>query len=243
MNNAEWEFYSKYTSTKSLVDIIDFDGLIDSSLEHFNKNIKPALPVNLNANILDIGCGYGRYIYALSLLGYNNVTGVDISKEQINIAKSILKIENVQQADIFQWLSNTQNQYDCILGIDILEHFPTDKLFLLGKKISNSLKAGGVAIFQVPNAMSPMNPIISGDLTHFRGFTIESMQQFLLNSDLSSIEFIEPFPAINSISRVIKIGVWKLIIKPAIYLFLRAVHGKIKGPKIYTSNFIVVARK
>jgi len=47
-----------------------------------------------NGKILDCCCGVGRHDYLLAQAGYN-VTGIDISKEQINNAKKIHNHENI----------------------------------------------------------------------------------------------------------------------------------------------------
>lgn len=48
---------------------------------------------------LDIGCGSGRYTFALKKLGCDSVTGVDSGDEGLEIARSMLKKEN--SSDIF----------------------------------------------------------------------------------------------------------------------------------------------
>lgn len=52
----------------------------------FIKNLSEFLKINLNANILDLACGNGRHSITLNKLGFN-VTGVDLSKNSISIAK------------------------------------------------------------------------------------------------------------------------------------------------------------
>jgi len=52
----------------------------------FIKNLSNFLKINLNANILDLACGNGRHSITLNKLGFN-VTGVDLSKNSISIAK------------------------------------------------------------------------------------------------------------------------------------------------------------
>ena len=42
--------------------------------------------VKKDSRILDIGCGYGRTLEELQNAGYNNLIGIDFSKEMIKIA-------------------------------------------------------------------------------------------------------------------------------------------------------------
>ncbi len=44
--------------------------------------------VNEDSRILDIGCGYGRTLEELQKSGYNNLIGIDFSKEMIKLAKT-----------------------------------------------------------------------------------------------------------------------------------------------------------
>tara|TARA_B100001758_G_C18398808_1_gene607627 strand:- start:1101 stop:1838 length:738 start_codon:yes stop_codon:yes gene_type:complete len=52
----------------------------------FIKNLSKFLKIRLNANILDLACGNGRHSITLNKLGFN-VTGLDLSKNSISIAK------------------------------------------------------------------------------------------------------------------------------------------------------------
>ena len=60
----------------------------DSIIKHFNIK-KKKLPLS-GLNILDIGCGGGLIAEPMSRLGAN-ITGIDASEKNINIAKAHLK--------------------------------------------------------------------------------------------------------------------------------------------------------
>jgi 2-polyprenyl-3-methyl-5-hydroxy-6-metoxy-1,4-benzoquinol methylase len=237
------KLYEKYTSTSSLVDGIDEQGTINWSINYFQANYMSELPTDKDAKILEVGCGYGRYIAALSSMGYKNCIGIDLSAEQINYAKTVLGVSSVEQADALEWLADKDSTFDCILGIDILEHFKTDELLRLGELIFRALKKEGVAIFQVPNGMAPLNPITFGDLTHERAFTPTSMRQFLLAVGLKPVSFREIPPYTHGVKSAIKRLLWSFLCKPLISFFVLCTHGAVFGGHIYTANFAVCAKK
>lgn len=231
------KLYERYTSTSSLASEVDEVKVLMWSMGYFRATYTKLLPSDKNAKILEVGCGYGRYLKALSEIGYTNCYGIDLSSEQVAYAKTVLQLTNVEQADALEWLSGKDGMFDCILGLDILEHFPTNDLLKLGEKMFKALKPGGTAIFQVPNGMSPINPFVYGDLTHVRAFTPQSMQQFLLHVGLVPSGYFE-IPPDGNLRRVL----WGMI-KPCIGFLVRIIHGKIMGGHIYTSNFITLAKR
>lgn len=241
---ANSNLYERYTSTSSLANV-DEESVLRWSKNYFRAHYSKLLPTNKDASILEVGCGYGygRYIAALLEMGYTNCYGIDLSHEQISYAKTILRLTNVEQADALEWLDNKDNVFDCILGLDILEHLPTDDLLKLGEKMYRALKQGGVVIFQVPNGMSPLNPIIYGDLTHVRAFTPQSMQQFLLHVGFVPSGYFDIPPYVHGIKSAIQRMIWSGIVKPFLGICVRILHGRVMGGRIYSSNFITFAKK
>lgn len=95
----------------------------------------------------------------------------------------------------------------------------------------------------VPNGTSLINPIIYGDLTHVRAFTIESIKQlFLLSGFFPPFEYHEiPPHNFNSIHQLKKI-LWVLLLRPIINFFVTVTYRRM-SPGVYTNNFIAVATK
>jgi 2-polyprenyl-3-methyl-5-hydroxy-6-metoxy-1,4-benzoquinol methylase len=233
--------YSCYTSTQALADSEKSDQYLRWSSAYFKSNFMPILPVQKDALILDVACGYGRHLTSLRGMGYSNCIGVDISPKQIQYARNELKLNNVEEADIFSWLALNKSKYDCILVIDFLEHLNNDDLINLMMKLRSILNTQGRLIIQAPNGISLINPIIHGDLTHVRAFTPESLRQlFLLSGFSPPFTFHEALPPqrfnmINIIKRI----VWKLILRPLIDFMVTMTHHRMEH-KIYTNNIIAV---
>lgn len=237
------ELYERYTSTSSLASGVDDEAVLTWSKGYFRAHYSHLLPQDKNAKILEVGCGYGRYIAALSEMGYTNCYGIDLSSEQVAYAKTVLQLTNLEEADALDWLDGKDTMFDCILGLDILEHFQTDDLLKLGEKIYKALKPGGIVIFQVPNGMSPLNPIIYGDLTHVRAFTPQSMQQFFLHVGFVPSGYFDIPPYVHGIKSAMQRAIWSGIVKPFLSIWVRILHGRVMGGRIYSSNFITFAKK
>ncbi len=234
--------YKRYTSSIALTTGDDEKAILKWSQGYFHTFYGKLLPTDKNLRILEVGCGYGRYIKSLNEMGYKNCYGIDISEEQTHYASTILGLSNVEQADALEWLTGKDGMFDCILALDVLEHLETEKLLELGEKMCLALKPGGKVIIQVPNGMAPLNPVRYGDLTHVRAFTVKSMEQFFLMVGFSPTKFYEIPPYIHGVVSAIRRVLWTLILKPVIISFMLIANGGTMG-NIYTSNFIAVAER
>ncbi len=170
----ENDLYKNYTSIAVLSDTPEklFSQWGDL---YFRKRILPHFPKDKSIRILEIGCGYGRYLLALSRLGYQDTYGIDISEEQINYAKQQLNLTNVAQADALEFLEDHQQNYDVVLILDVLEHLSLDYALTLLKKVQTALTSEGRVVIQVPNAMAPLSPNYYGDMTHLSLYSPRTM--------------------------------------------------------------------
>lgn len=101
--------------------------------------------VEKEEKLLDIGCGDGTFLQYLKEKGYNNIYGIDPSKESI----ACLKEKNIQGqvGNIFEKVSpKLKNQFDIVVCTAVLEHiydlkvalqqldlylaYPTGKIFI-----------------------------------------------------------------------------------------------------------------
>ena len=103
----------------------------ENIIEHFKVNNKSSPCKNLD--ILDIGCGGGLLCEPLSRLGAN-VTGIDASKKNINVAKIHSKKNKLK--------INLNKKFDVILNMEIVEHVDDLNFFL--KKSTQLLKKNGL---------------------------------------------------------------------------------------------------
>jgi len=98
--------------------------------KHFN-NSKNETNYLKNLNILDIGCGGGLISEPMARLGAN-VTGIDASEKNINIAqiharKSGLKINYIHASPE---KLNEVEKFDVILNLEVVEHVDNVNLYI-----------------------------------------------------------------------------------------------------------------
>lgn len=75
-----------------------------------------------NSRILDVGCGTGLTAVNLTNHGYNNLHGVDISAEMIEVARSRDIYAALQTADINQSLNYQTEFFDGIISSGTFTH-------------------------------------------------------------------------------------------------------------------------
>lgn len=113
----------------------------DSIIENFKLKNDEKYPLK-GINILDIGCGGGLLSEPMHRLGAN-VTGIDASKKNIEIAKIHAKKNNL---NINYKCSSPENlkkeKFDVILNMEIVEHVENVELFL--ETSSNLLNVNGL---------------------------------------------------------------------------------------------------
>lgn len=234
--------YNTYVSTH-------FGHIRDLSPEGLEKQARAfrhyygrLLPQDREARILEVGCGYGAFLYFLQKEGYRHVEGVDISPEQVEAAHK-LGLNNVILADAVEYLKGHLQTYDCIVAIDFLEHFSKQEVFDLLEAIYNSLKPGGVFIMQSPNAESIFGSWgYFGDWTHEVIFTRRTVEQVLRACGfLESVKVlpIEPHP--HSFASSIRWILWKLI--KFVLKFYNLIETGDPGSGIFTRNLIAVGKK
>ncbi len=96
-----------------------------------------------NIKILDVGCGGGLLSEPMCRLGAE-VTGIDASEKNINVAKLHSKKNNLKINYICTSPEKlkTQNKFDVILNMEIVEHVADVGFFL--KSCSKLLKKNGI---------------------------------------------------------------------------------------------------
>ena len=175
--------YSRYNSTLYGVNSAD----LNISAESYDNDYLDFLPEDKEANILDIGCGMGHFLYYLKDKEYSNIQGVDHSPEQIDCClKAGLPVALID--DLFEYLSNHQSAFDVVTMNDVLEHFTKNEVVKLLTLINESLREHGSFILRVPNSSGIFGP--HGrylDFTHEVGFTESSLRQVLQALDFNTI--------------------------------------------------------
>jgi len=152
--------------------------------------------------ILDLGCGTGELGKALKKRQPCHVTGIELNKEAVEIAKKNLDIclcDNLNRYDP----AFVDRKYDCIILADILEHLVQP--WQVFKKFAQVLEEKGTVIASIPNIAHPwvISQLRKGlfryelagllDVTHLRFFTKTTIFQMFCRAGLK-ITKITPWP-------------------------------------------------
>jgi 2-polyprenyl-3-methyl-5-hydroxy-6-metoxy-1,4-benzoquinol methylase len=151
------------------------------------------LPHDTSRKILDIGCGFGQTMVALRMLGYDNVSGVDISNESIEHCGALgLNVEKVCNID--DYMENHRGEYDLIIMSHVLEHIDKSLIIPYIISIKSMLTRDGKFLIMVPNAQSNTDCYWAyEDFTHWTLFTTGSLYLVLRAGGFEQIEFLDPY--------------------------------------------------
>jgi SAM-dependent methyltransferase len=240
MNTYRDLIYTKYASViKKYPRTFDETGAQAWS-DAFSRYLKGWLPDNRDANIVDLGCGSGRFLYLLRKFGYTNVTGVDVSEEQVLLAKQINK--NVIVKDVLSFLRNDTTSYELIAAFDLIEHLTKEEFVEFFSLVEKRLRNRGRLIINTPNAASPFGLYRRyGDFTHEICFTPSCLGDVLALFGLCDAEARELGPYPHGILSLIRYLCWK-VVRLVIASYNLIEIGNLGG-RIYTRDFVMSVRK
>ncbi len=181
--------------------------------ESFHKDITKRLRdittgFSYPIDILDIGCGTGRYFYALQ--NTQTLTGIDVSGDMLleaknPIQKDVITVKKIQLVcgDIFQH-SFPDSSFDFIYSIGVLgEHSPFDSVVC--QKIYKMMRSKGKALITIVDAQSmwkrklaeilyPILPKNIKEKLHFRRKSFymyrNQLEEILQQSEFESYDII-----------------------------------------------------
>ena len=130
-------------------------------------------------HVLDVGCGEGQFIAALLAQGIK-VSGVDADTQMCRECQE--KGLDIVEADLFDYLPQHKDEFDGILGSNVIEHFSMqDTLRFVGAAF-DALRPGGILLVATPNPESLIVHLYEfwRDATHTRLYN-RSLLEFLLS--------------------------------------------------------------
>jgi 2-polyprenyl-3-methyl-5-hydroxy-6-metoxy-1,4-benzoquinol methylase len=234
-------FYDRYQSTHevSCDGVLDLK-LVERKMQRMGVVYRRFFPRDKDAKIADLGCGDGTLLLWLQQNGYVYAEGVDISQEQVQIARE-RGVKRIFCSDIISALEGKENFYDVLIMRDVLEHFVKQDALDILKACRKALRVGGRLILQVPNAESPFfGRIMFGDITHEMAYTSRSLTQILKVSGFHSDRFIEVLPPIVSLGSLLRRLIWSLF---RIFILLVLIAEAGKNNFFLTQNILCLASK
>jgi len=110
--------------------------------------------------------------------GHTNLTGIDLSAEQVELARTILP--SLQQADAIGFRRANRECFDLIAAPDLIEHPTKDEELEFPDGCRESLRPGGRLVLRTPNGESPWHGGVRyGDFTHEICFNRKSLETLL----------------------------------------------------------------
>lgn len=106
-----------------------------------------------NSKVIDIGCGCGQPISAFLARRYQ-VTGVDVSAEQIKLAKEAIPDANFIHGDVTK-LRFGDHAFDAAVMMYALFHIPRDDQFAFLLKLRSWLADGGFFLVSLAQDSEP----------------------------------------------------------------------------------------
>jgi SAM-dependent methyltransferase len=225
------EFFQRYVSTFKGDPGLASEG----AFGWFDHKYLPLLDdLARDAPILEIGCGNGGLLAYLERRGFSHASGIDISAEQVALARR--RGVAAEVADAFDALAQRPQAYQAILAVDVFEHFSRDELPRLVELIHGALQPGGRLIVQTANGAGLFpGQVIYGDLTHLTIFTPQSLGQLLRPTGFHDLTFCETGPVPIRLRGKLDLALWRAV--TTIAATLKQIETG-KRQSIWTENFL-----
>ena len=136
-----WDINGKFKPLH-MFNPIRIEYILENSLTYFKIDKNKTFPLK-DLKILDIGCGGGLISEPMARLGAD-VTGIDASNKNINVAEAHAKKNNlnITYLNTVPESLSSQNKFDIILNLEVVEHVENLDLYL--KSCFKLLKPKGI---------------------------------------------------------------------------------------------------
>lgn len=241
MKDARTRLYDAYVSTHLGTYRAASRETFEQDRRVFRATFGHLLPADRDAAILDVGCGAGSFLNFLRAEGYTQITGIDISEEQVQAARA-LGIREIEVAEAERYLLAHPQTFDCVVALDVLEHLKKGEVLSVLDATYQALRPGGRVLLRVPNGDSiNASWVRYGDFTHELMFTPLSIGQVLRVAGFVEIQVLPLEPVVHGVASAIRWMLWKFI-KQLIRVYWLAEQGTL-GSGVFTSNLAAAARK
>jgi len=198
-------------------------------------------PGQTSAAILDVGCGQGMLIRFLRRNGYDDVSGIDVSADQVALALQ-LGTPNVEQADLFEFADRGPPTCDVVVALDVIEHFDRADVQRVFETFARLLRPGGKLVLRTPNGGSPYSGRHQfSDLTHGLIYTDRSLEQIAAVTGFTDIRVYPVRPVGSGALQRLRRILWA-IIEPLIVAPLIIETGQLRR-HVVTQNLVCTATK
>src|SRR5215212_11190511 len=139
------QLYERYVSTFKGADLAT-----EGAFDWWDHKYLPLLAdLARDVPILDIGCGSGGLLAYLARRGFSHARGIDISAEQVALARQRGVIAD--QGNAMDMLVDRPQAYAAIFAVDVFEHFARAEVHDLASLIYSALRPDGRLVIQTAN--------------------------------------------------------------------------------------------
>lgn len=151
------------------------------------------LPDDLQAPILDFGCGLGEFLAFLAGRGYTRCEGMEVGPEQVAAARARVEAPVHLVEDPLAFLAERPDRYALIAMNYTIEHLPKSQVVPTLKALRAALRPGGSLVVTTdnPNRLSGLLCRYN-DFTHEWIYTELSLQQVLDQAGFEGVRLIPP---------------------------------------------------
>jgi 2-polyprenyl-3-methyl-5-hydroxy-6-metoxy-1,4-benzoquinol methylase len=235
--------YATYSSLRPYRPTLNSPADLLAGREPVFRNLfLPWVPARKNARILDVGCGFGEFLYFLQREGYRSAEGIDLNRQQLEIGAS-LGVRNQHCGDARAFLARLNEQFDFISALDVLEHVRKCEVLDFLDAVQSALRPGGRFLCQVPNMAAFHTPLFHMDFSHETPFTAPTLRQVLELTNFINVRVSPVSPVPHGAKSALRSILWK-----AVTAGLRLIQTVEGGPRpsslsIFTASIFAVAEK
>jgi 2-polyprenyl-3-methyl-5-hydroxy-6-metoxy-1,4-benzoquinol methylase len=216
-------------------------GSADATRVNYQRAIRPLLPPPSAGPVVDIGCGSGQLVRCLLADGYE-AAGIDVSPEQVALARAAGLGQQVRQGDYRALLSGRPGELAAVTATDLLEHLTKPEVLDTFDAVARALRPGGKFVARVPNAVSPFGGHVRyGDFTHETWYTARSVRQLAAAAGLCPVQVIGCPPPPHGAVSALRATLWKPV-SGLLKLALAVETGAVRG-HIVTQNLTFAAER
>lgn len=101
----------------------------------------------IKQNIIEVGCGTGKYLKLLEMAGKKDIVGIDISPNSLKIAGKYLKHSRLAEGDATNLKNFRNNSFNTVICAGVAHHTPSPKKVFA--ECARICKRNGTIIFGV----------------------------------------------------------------------------------------------
>lgn len=152
------------------------------------------LPANRDAEMLEIGPGYGQLLELLrNDLGYAKTIAIDLSAEVAEFCNRILPGSTEHVRDSAEFLRRNPGRFERIFLFHVLEHVPKAEAQPLMEVLQGALRPGGRVVIELPNMANLFTAgyLRWADRTHEAGYSEMSLRHLLESAGFTDVACFE----------------------------------------------------